>query len=260
MDSRFINRVKAFNAKLRKCTRKPRHWTKKPVLGTIAFVLGWVYHGWMQLVWWTSRVEVTGLDEIERLLKAERGAVAALFHESILIGPYNVRHLRSTTIVNRSESGTLIAGILRRMNFNVIRGGSSRGKSRHKEVMGELASQIGQDRLNPVFIAVDGSYGPARVVKPGIVALAKRVDAPLFVFYGTSSLYLRMPSWDRTLIPLPFSRIYIRFWGPIEPREGGRRVPTEVLHQRVQDALDELARHPEVEPKAKPCSATAASV
>ncbi|MBB6428403.1 lysophospholipid acyltransferase family protein [Algisphaera agarilytica] len=251
MPSSITNQFFAFNAKLRKWTRTPRNWTKKPVIGTLAFTLGWVYHGWMTLVWWTSRVDVTGLDEIERSLDEERGVVAALYHESILIGPYTVRHLNSITIVNRSESGNLIAGILRRMNFTVIRGGSSRGKSRHKEVMGDLAARLKQERREPVFIAVDGSHGPARVVKPGIVALAKRVDAPLFIFHGASSLAVRLPSWDRTLIPLPFSRIIVRFHGPIEPREAGRRIPTEVLHQRMQHEIDQLVQQTSEDLKAK---------
>ncbi|MEM6854217.1 MAG: DUF374 domain-containing protein [Planctomycetota bacterium] len=222
------------------------------MIGTLAYLLGWVYFGWMKLVWWTSRVDISGLDDIEKSLLEERGVVAALFHESILIGPFTVRHLNSVTVVNPSESGNLIAGILRRMNFTVIRGGSSRGKSRHKEVMGDLAGQLSQKPSDPVFIAVDGSYGPAHVVKPGIVALAKRVDVPLFVFYGVSSRALRLPSWDRTLIPLPFSRVIVRFSGPIEPREDGRRVATDVLHQRVQDRLDQMVEQTSADLK-RPC-------
>ncbi|MEM1027945.1 MAG: hypothetical protein AAGJ38_07655 [Planctomycetota bacterium] len=251
MPSSFTTRIKAFNAKLRKWTRTPRHWTKKPVIGTLAYLLGWFYFGWMKLVWWTSRVDVSGLNDIEKSLTEGRGVVAALFHEGILIGPYNVRHLDAITVVNPSESGNLVAGILKRMKFILVRGGSSRGKSRQKEVMGELAAKLSHDRSKPLFIAVDGSYGPARVVKPGIVALAKRVDAPLFIFHGESSLAMRLPSWDRTLIPLPFSRVIVRFCGPIETREAGRRVPTEILHQRLQDEMDRIAEQALAEAKGR---------
>lgn len=241
MFSRFTNQVSRFNAKLRKWTRKPRHLTKKPVMGASAFLLGWAYHAWMALVWKTGRVHVSGLSDIERSLHTDRGAIVALFHESVLIGPYVVRHLKSTTIVNRSESGTLIAGILRRMNFQVIRGGSSRGKSRQKDVLGDLAAKLKRERDGPVFIAVDGSYGPVRAVKPGVVTLARRADVPLFLFFAASSSALRLPSWDRTLIPLPFSRLDFRFHGPIEPRAGGRRVPADELLQQLQGGLDGLA-------------------
>lgn len=244
--------ISCLTYKIRKWTRTPRNWTKKPVLGTTAFLVGWLYHGWMVLVWRTSRVRLSGLDEIEQALVSQRGAVVALFHETVLLAPYVVRALKPITIVNRSESGTLIAGILRRMGFQVIRGGSSRGTSRHKEVLKDLAVSLNRQREIPVFIAVDGSHGPVRVVKPGVVALARRANAPLFLCFAASTPSLRFPSWDGTRFPVPFSRVIIRFHGPIEPREDGKRVAAETLQHCVQDGLEKLSQEVLSELSAKP--------
>jgi hypothetical protein len=63
---------------------------------------------------------------------------------------------------------------------------------------------------------VDGPKGPPRVVKPGLILLAQKAGAsicPTYVLYENPWVF---NSWDRFMIPKPFSRATIRF-GPLEP-------------------------------------------
>ena len=53
-------------------------------------------------------------------------------------------------------------------------------------------------------------------IKPGVVLLAQRAGAPILPVYLSARPEIRMPSWDRMRLPLPFSRIRIRFDEPIE--------------------------------------------
>ena len=56
-------------------------------------------------------------------------------------------------------------------------------------------------------ITADGPKGPAMVAKPGTAQLALLVGAPVGVFYALPDRAWKLGSWDRFLIPKPFSRV-----------------------------------------------------
>jgi lysophospholipid acyltransferase (LPLAT)-like uncharacterized protein len=57
---------------------------------------------------------------------------------------------------------------------------------------------------------VDGPQGPPRIVKPGLVALASQTGAvvcPGYISYENPRVF---NSWDRFMVPKPFSRVLLR--------------------------------------------------
>jgi len=54
-------------------------------------------------------------------------------------------------------------------------------------------------------------------MKPGAVHIASRCRAPLLVEKTWCRRYLRLPTWDRSLVPLPFNRIVHLYAGPFIP-------------------------------------------
>ena len=65
------------------------------------------------------------------------------------------------------------------------------------------------------FINPDGPYGPAHVVKNGVLELAQRSGLPVLAIRVTCSRTLRMPTWDRKFFPLPGSRITFEYSVPM---------------------------------------------
>ena len=77
----------------------------------------------------------------------------------------------------------------------------------------------------------DGPRGPAMVAQPGPVHLAELVEAPwVGAFYAVPLSAWTLKSWDRFLIPKPFSRVLMT-WPPHIPA-------AEVSLATVQRALD----------------------
>ena len=69
-------------------------------------------------------------------------------------------------------------------------------------------------KQNPgVIHIVDGPTGPKGVVKPGLTAMAQVTGAPIFPVIISAEKAWVMRSWDRFLVPKPFSRVTIR-WEP----------------------------------------------
>jgi lysophospholipid acyltransferase (LPLAT)-like uncharacterized protein len=104
----------------------------------------------------------------------------------------------------------MIAQIAMRLGFRPVRGSSSRGG---KEALAAIIEDLA---LNPFAVhAVDGPQGPKGVVKAGLIRMAQLSRAAIFPVYISVDRAWITHSWDRFLIPKPFSRILIRWEDPI---------------------------------------------
>ena len=93
-----------------------------------------------------------------------------------------------------------------------------------------------------VAVLVDGPRGPAGVAKPGIAALARHSATPIQPLAFAARPALRLGSWDRTLVPLPFARVVCVFGEPIAPTALEDDGQDEVLAAAVSERLASLAR------------------
>jgi lysophospholipid acyltransferase (LPLAT)-like uncharacterized protein len=60
-----------------------------------------------------------------------------------------------------------------------------------------------------VALVPDGPRGPAGVVKPGVIVLARDGGRPVVGLSWSASRVFRLASWDRMMVPAPFSRVVV---------------------------------------------------
>src|SRR5690606_3081217 len=106
------------------------------------------------------------------------------------------------TLTSYSYDGELAARAIEPFGIHAVRGSSSRGGREALEQL-EAALRIGVT----IGITLDGPRGPRRVSKPGVAILSGRTGVPVIPLSLGSPSGWRMRSWDRMLIPKPFSRI-----------------------------------------------------
>jgi lysophospholipid acyltransferase (LPLAT)-like uncharacterized protein len=156
-------------------------------------------------------------------------AVYAFWHRCLLACAWRFRNNGVTILISRSFDGELIARTVERLGFVAIRGSSSRDgtaglRNLHRAYL----------RGHYCAITADGPRGPAMIAKPGVTQLAKLANTTVSAFYVHPERAWQLRSWDRFLIPKPFSRVTISWTA---------QVPAE--QEAVQAALDhsvELAR------------------
>lgn len=200
---------------IKRGTRSVRKKLSKPVVRLAAAGAAWLYRGYMALVWHTSRVESYGLARAVNAVQRHRNIVVALWHDNVVLAPRCCRVFSPTTLASRSDIGEVITAILKMQNYHVFRGGSSRGKSRRTPVLHQLVDYVKQREEVVLALTVDGSTGPARVCKPGIIALSCDTGAPIFAIHIACKPALKARTWDRTRFPLPFGRIVMVIDGPV---------------------------------------------
>jgi lysophospholipid acyltransferase (LPLAT)-like uncharacterized protein len=136
---------------------------------------------------------------------------------------------KPAVLISRSFDGELIARTIERLGFLTARGSSTRSGG-----AGLLALAKAVARGNPAVFTADGPRGPIYKVKPGAIKLAQLTGYAVGIFYAHPEKAWQLRSWDRFLIPRPFSRVAIS-WG------------RHVLVPRTEDPLVIEAKRVEVE-------------
>jgi len=156
----------------------------------------------------------------------------------VLCVPWVYRRLRPQTIASVGDSGEVIARLLKLCGYTVFRGGSSKRKSRRKRVLEEFIQHLRNVDKPAVGITVDGSSGPAYRMKTGVIVMAMKIHAPVFVVRIWSKRRILLPTWDRTMLPLPFNKIVILAEGPYPlPDHVEQEEVFESFHRFVENRL-----------------------
>jgi lysophospholipid acyltransferase (LPLAT)-like uncharacterized protein len=185
------------------------------------------------LLWIVSRTwrfEVIAEEGVTPLLFG-RGAGPQIFcfwHQCVLPCTVYFRTTGATILVSRSFDGELITRILNLFGFRAVRGSSSRGA---REGLLGLKQVI--ERGSPAIFTADGPRGPIYQTKMGPIKLAQMTGAPIGAFHLEPEHAWTLRSWDRFLIPKPFTRICVSWaqW---------TRVPADLPTEEFEPKREEL--------------------
>ena len=162
--------------------------------------------------------------------------IAALWHNRLLLISYVLKrftpHRPGAGLISASRDGDLVTDLTERFGFDVVRGSSSRlGASAILELTAVLAS--GRD----VLITPDGPRGPAYDLGPGIIFLAQKSGAAVVPINMEYSAYWRVKSWDKFILPRPFSRVRVIFGQPHHVKSTSTDDEFEAERLRLQNAM-----------------------
>lgn len=165
--------------------------------------------------------------------------IGALWHNRLLIFPLVLRRFFSNregaALISASRDGDLLSDAIHRFDYDVVRGSSSKlGASGLLQLSDVLASK------RDVVITPDGPRGPAYEIGPGLVFLAQKTGAPVLPINMEYSNCWRVKSWDRFIIPKPFSKVRVIIGRPEGVRSTSTDQEFEAERLRLQNAMMSL--------------------
>ena len=196
-------------------------------------------------IWFaTCRVRVVGGDIFDRFVVGRKPAVAATWHRGAIFLIWYLRRLRPMVMFSRSNDGELIAGFAENLGIIPVRGSSSRGGGQALRTMLKFLRGSGSRLVGTVM---DGPQGPRFRAKKGLLFLSRMADVPLVPIAVSAWPAITMKSaWDRTIVPLPFSRVTVMYGDPIHiPRDTDDRgldALTGNVEARLNSMMGELDR------------------
>lgn len=182
--------------------------------GVLRSLLLLIIHCYYWLLEKTVRVEVRGRDAVIAEVAQGRSPIVACAHHALLPCVLSFGRHPATLIASLSKDGELIAHVLEKRNFQVVRGSSSRGGA---AALQKLLDASAKGRC--IGITFDGPRGPPLVPKKGVAVLAEHSSGSAYFVKirprGTRlfprSFSVLLGSWDRFLLPLPFCRLVAEY-------------------------------------------------
>lgn len=160
----------------------------------------------------TYRIQIINPEDEERALHRHRNLIYASWHQRFFPGIRLFLDRRPIAImISQSRDGEMIARVAERLGWEPVRGSSTRGGAVALRRLKALASK----GYNFAHI-VDGPKGPFGKVKPGLLFIARMVGKPIVPVITSAEKKWVFNSWDRFMVPKPFSRILVRFGDPID--------------------------------------------
>ena len=190
---------------------------RRALMALALYTIPYLYLAYMWFVYRTSRVETLGPHPV--LGRQLYGRVIyALWHQEVFFVAYGFGAARPDTLASQGDAGAVITRMLQLCGYNVFRGGSSSGDRRRTVgVIDDLVEHLQKASEAVYGITVDGSKGPVHRMKRGAVQISATTGVPVVVYKTWCKRFFHLPTWDRTIVPLPFSRITYVFAGPYWP-------------------------------------------
>lgn len=210
--------------------------------------LAWALAGWLKLCFATMRWRYENREAVERVW-AQGGPVIVLFwHSRISLAPATWDHARGQDIralISMSPDGAFIAQAMDKLGFPAIRGSSAKKTALDKAKGGGPAFRELLRWLKGgggVAITPDGPRGPAEQMAEGAALLAKSSGAPVLMFGVACRPAIRLNSWDKSVLPLPFARAVV-VWD--EPVTADREADLDALRHDWAARLSRATRRAE---------------
>lgn len=137
-------------------------------------------------------------------LNDKRPFIAAFWHgKQLMLAPLSSNHLPrfcTSILISAHTDGRIIANAIRWFGLGSVSGSSTRGGvTAYRSLLEHLESGMS------VGITPDGPRGPCYKVKDGVIKLAQMSGIPITPVSCTASRVWQFRSWDKMILPKPFS-------------------------------------------------------
>jgi len=177
-------------------------------------ILGWLAGGTMKLWSYTLRYDVNDEAGVVCPYIHPDPVIFALWHNRIFTMPpiwklTGGKKRRTVVLTSASKDGTTLATAMRMFGLGAIRGSSSR-----RAVSALIGMKKALKEGFDVCVTPDGPRGPRYAVQPGAIKIAQATGTNIIPIHIRYSSAWRLKSWDRFVIPRPFSRVSVVFDTP----------------------------------------------
>lgn len=177
----------------------------------IQAILAWTLAQWMRFCFATIRWTHHNQTVAEKVWADGGGVLCAFWHSRIGLSPACWpldRAQPAKALISLSPDGQFIAKAVALQGIPAVRGSSANKDKADRAKGGSQALRDGlrQLKVGALAITPDGPRGPMREMAEGLPLLARLSKAPVLFIGMSCNPAIRLNSWDRAILPLPFGR------------------------------------------------------
>jgi len=165
------------------------------------------------------RCKREGAENFLRFRREGKPFIFVFWHGQLLSLVHHHRKEGVVVLVSEHKDGEYITRVIHQHGFRTARGSSTRGGVRGLKGILRAAREGRELGFTP-----DGPKGPRHEFKMGALVAAQLTGLPLVTIGVGADRAWYLNSWDRFMIPKPFSNLRIRYgaprWVPRDSSEG----------------------------------------
>ncbi len=183
----------------------------------------------------TLRLRVENENRWQDLRAQDTPVLLCAWHQQFFSAIYHFKSYSKFNpglMISQSKDGDLISGVANRSGWHTPRGSSSRGG---KQAMGAMITHLKTHGFGAHIL--DGPTGPIGRVKAGVIKMALEADAVVIPLYTSAEKAWFFNSWDRFMLPKPFSQVFITFGQEIRLESIGQKGDFEAQRQFLENTM-----------------------
>jgi lysophospholipid acyltransferase (LPLAT)-like uncharacterized protein len=207
----------------------------------LRFIGNYVLFQLVNILCRSLRLTYVNKDVIEELERQKKNYILGFWHGTMLLPWYINRNKNFAGLTSKSKDGDLLAKILKKWNYKVLRGSSSEGGDIALGMMVDFARSG-----NSVAITPDGPKGPPHKLKAGAVVSAKKSELPLILVGVGFKKKRLLKSWDSFQVPKFFSKVNVVFSDPVLVDKNLDREKTSEIIEQCEKILNDIQTKAEI--------------
>jgi hypothetical protein len=156
------------------------------------------------------RLKIRGWEKVRELEAKGQAPIFAFWHGRLLPLGYAFRKRRYAIMSSESRDGQISIKANTFLGFEVIGGSSTHGGTKG---LREITRVARTGRI--IGITPDGPKGPRQKLQEGVLMIAMATGRPLVPITATARRAVQLHSWDRFLVPLPFTEVVVTVGEPM---------------------------------------------
>lgn len=208
----------------------------------VQYIIASLLAAYMGLVRRTTHWQIEGKPALKALQDSGEGFIICTWHSRFLMGTagWSKMPQKPHILISKSRDGDLVALTSKILGLGVIRGSrKAKYKDKNKRGAGALRDMINVLQAGDcIFMTPDGPKGPRQIMSEGAIRLAKLSGAPIIAYGISTKRHKLFNSWDRFMLPFPFSRGHIVFSGPVKIAANAQADDIENARQQLETMLN----------------------
>ena len=204
----------------------------------LAGLLGRMVAGYLRLCNRTTRWTKIGHEDLQSAL-AQGPVILVLWHEFSLMAPVHwpVKYGQLSSLRDTSPIGMVSGAVQARFGLDPM---AMSAKMSNRATSREILRRVQQGKS--IGLTGDGPLGPVHVVKDAALDWARATGCPVFVYAYAVKRHKLLKTWDRMVLPLPFTRgtsVYLRWQSDVPRRADGAAI--DLLRTDLKTTLDAVS-------------------
>jgi hypothetical protein len=168
-----------------------------------------------------------------------QNVIYAFWHNRLMLVFFYYRSFlmdeKTCVLISKSHAGDYLSRVIRGLSLEIVRGST---KKNSKEWFRRLIQKANSG--HNAWIAPDGSRGPRYKVKMGVIYLAQKTKCPIIPITFNVSKKKILDTWDKFILPSPFSRGVVILGEPIYVPQDANEKMRNIKVLDLQNSLQEI--------------------